>query len=227
MAKLPDMGKMIGPLPLGAWLAVIGGGLGVAYYTRSQGGDEPVTDPDLMPEDVGGVPGVGVGGSGQWVNVDPPSNNGTRPKPSTNEEWAQRAIEHLIASGYPAMNADAAVRKYITAAQLGVSEKALIGIAIGAIGPLPVALPPAPDTPTPNPPTPKPAPKGKYIIHRVRKGDTLWRIGNLYGVNPWVLFYENDKLGKRPDGSAGWVTNPNSLKEGWTIVVSNPKKLLG
>ncbi len=51
-----DLGKQIGPLPLGAWIVVVGGGLGIALYTRRMGqSSEPVID--TSPD-----PGVGEGG---------------------------------------------------------------------------------------------------------------------------------------------------------------------
>lgn len=96
---MPDMGKMVGPLPLGAWLAVVGGGLGLALYTRRQNATEAPTDPDLMPEDTGTTPGVGVGGSGQWTDVTPPTNSTGDAPAETNEEWGRQTIVKMIEIG--------------------------------------------------------------------------------------------------------------------------------
>src|SRR5688572_8717937 len=104
----PDFGKQIGPLPLGAWVIVVGGGLGIAWYTRSRTG---ATAP-VVVEDGSGVPGVGQGVG--WIAVPPPSSApGGPPEPTTNEEWGKAAINYLIAMGYDANVADAAIRKYL------------------------------------------------------------------------------------------------------------------
>lgn len=234
MPKLPDMGKMIGPLPLGAWLVVIAGGLGVAVYTRRQNANDVPTDPDLMPEDTSGVPGVGVGGSGLWEQIQNPGGSPSDVGPTTNEQWGVMAIEWLVGNNYPPVNADHAVRKYLAAEGLSISEVGMISAVIRGIGSPPVLLPPPtvglpgpPKPPTPKPPAPKPVPSGKWIFHRIRPGDTIDRVAKLYGVNPWGLYTDNDILGKRPDGSKGWMTSPLSAKVGYTYLVRNPKKLLG
>lgn len=145
--KMPDLGKMIGPLPLGAWILVVGGGLGFAYYTTRVGSSEP----DIV-EDVGGTPGVGEGGSGLWTPVGPEfeDEDETEVSITTNEEWGTAVIRHLIAMGYDPGLADAAVRKYLTAEKLSPQEQALINLGMIKYGPPPIPLPPAP--PTTNPP---------------------------------------------------------------------------
>jgi hypothetical protein len=51
-----DLSKQVGPLPLGAWLAVVAGGLGIAWYTRRN------TTADPAPVvDTSGINGVGDG----------------------------------------------------------------------------------------------------------------------------------------------------------------------
>jgi hypothetical protein len=56
----PDLGKMVGPMPLGAWIAVVGGGLGFALYSRSQSAAAPV-DTGMAPEDTSGTfPALGL-----------------------------------------------------------------------------------------------------------------------------------------------------------------------
>ena len=47
MATKIDFGKQIGPLPLGAWIVVVGGGLGIAVWNRKNGSNDapiPVED---------------------------------------------------------------------------------------------------------------------------------------------------------------------------------------
>lgn len=152
-----DLGKQIGPLPLGAWLAVVAGGLGIAWYTTRTGNQTPIA-----VEDGSGVPGVGVGAPAPWTPIGGTPQDGTgQPQPiTTNEQWAQRAIQWLIANGYPPVQSDSAVRKYVTGTKMSVQETTLIGIVLVAIGPVPQTLPPVQEDPDPEPePEPDPQPQ--------------------------------------------------------------------
>lgn len=150
-----DLGKQVGPLPLGAWLAVVAGGLGIAWYTTRTGN----RGPELV-EDVGGVPGVGVGAPAPWTPIT--GTPAPTPEPiTTNEQWAVKAITWLLAQGYPPLQSDSAVRKYITGTKLSVQESTLIGVVLVALGPPPQPLPPVEDPePEPDPgPGPRPRPR--------------------------------------------------------------------
>jgi hypothetical protein len=168
-----DLGKQVGPLPLGAWVAVVGTGVGIAVYQRRA---TAPADPTIV-DDTSGTPGVGVGGSGQWVNVDPPTGSTGDPVPTTNEEWAVKAINYLIAHNYNPAQADSAIRKYIAGSsdQLSVSEWALVTIALGALKSPPSPLPPSstPPTTTP-PPVATPAAGHKYVreLHRIARKES-------------------------------------------------------
>jgi hypothetical protein len=90
--KMPDMGKMLGPLPVGAWVAVVGGGLGFMLYTRSHA---PATGTDTG----GGSPldTVGNGAVGGWQGTGPATADpgGTNVGTITdNQSWAS-AVEKL------------------------------------------------------------------------------------------------------------------------------------
>lgn len=145
-----DLGKQVGPLPLGAWIVVVGGGLGIAYWTkRNQSADtsqEPVVD-------TSGVPGVGDGSVGGWIPTQPSTGTNTDTAIATNEDWAYKAKQYLIGKGYPAITASSAIDKYIAGLKPSVQEYTLVGIALAAIGPLPQGLPdvvepdPVPTTP--------------------------------------------------------------------------------
>lgn len=155
MSGAPDFGKMIGPLPLGAWVAVVGGGLGFMIYTRKQADVAPSTPDTTQGTDVSG--GSGVGGSGQYVDVTPPQQQQDQGdgKPQTNEAWGQLAITWLIAQGYPSSVSDSAIRKYLDQ-ESGYSsqEFALVTLALRHLGPPPDTLP-APifgKPPVPKPP---------------------------------------------------------------------------
>lgn len=222
-----DFGKQIGPLPLGAWLAVVGTGLGIAYYTRgsSPGGD---VEPEIPPEEGGGVPGVGTGPG--WIAVPPPSAGPNTQDPTTNEEWARLAINYLIAQGYDPILSDSALRKYIAAEQLSVREYALVRIALAKFGSPPTPLPPGPDIPTPRitppppktrkppkkvfpAPKPKPVPKPRVRYHIVKPGETLSKLAQRYYRNPreWTRIYNANR---RLIGN-----NPNSIRVGWRLVI--------
>lgn len=136
MAGMPDLGKQVGPLPLGAWIIVVGGGLGIAWYTRQQGANVV----DVPVDDTSGNEGVGVGAG--WIAVTPPSTGpGGTSKPATNEEWAVQAINYLIDAGYDANTADLAIRKYLETGDLTVNERALVGLALVFLGSPPIPLP--------------------------------------------------------------------------------------
>jgi hypothetical protein len=138
-----DLGKQYGPLPLGAWVVVVGGALGLAWYTRRSSGVEP----EIM-EDVSGTPGVGIGAPADWtpiVGTPPP----TTTAPTTNEAWAVKAIQWGIAMNYPPNMVDSAVRKYLAGLKLSVQEYTFIGLALIANGPPPQPLPPGEETDPP------------------------------------------------------------------------------
>lgn len=130
-----DLGKMIGPLPLGAWLATVGGGLALMVYTRRQ---NPVTATEAAPDP---NPGVGDGSVGGWVQ-NAPATGGVAPDPTTNEEWAVMAVNGLIAMGYAPLVADSAIRKYMDGGSgMSATEFALVSIALAKYGMPPVPLP--------------------------------------------------------------------------------------
>jgi hypothetical protein len=133
-----NLSKQIGPLPLGAWIAVVAGGLGIALYTRRQNAAVPVE-----VEDGSGTPGVGTGAVGGWLPTSPQPDTGITTQPIiTNEQWAVRAINDLIAQNYNPTLADSAIRKYIAGTPLSIGENALLAIALAKWGSPPQPLPP-------------------------------------------------------------------------------------
>lgn len=234
-----DLGKQIGPLPLGAWVAVVGGGLGIAYYTRKSGSGTAIP---TVVEDTSGTPGVGEGASG-FVNATPITVDNSPAAPATNEEWARNAINYLIAQGYDPNVADSAIRKYLESSQLTVAEYALTRIALAKLGSPPVPLPippppptvPPPVTPvTPPPPTPvqpaKPTVALRYVIVTPwnTKLSTLSGIAYAYygRADAWHDIYNANRKGyTRPDGSPGFISNPSYLRPGdklWVPGVGGP-----
>lgn len=238
-----DFGKQIGPLPLGAWVAIVAGGLGIAWYTRQGGEGDPtaVEEPGI---DTSGVPGVGDGSVGGWIPTQPttPQNPDPAelPKPTTNEEWGQQVINGMIARNYSPTLVDSAVRKYLAAESLSASELTVIGLALTFYGSPPVPLPPAPNnpnpttpiptTPTPKPVTPKPKPPApkpvtpakKYRYYTVRRGDNLWNISKkYYGTGTrWGTIYNANRKGKRrSDGKTGMISRANLIHPGWVLLI--------
>jgi hypothetical protein len=163
MASGIDLGKQVGPLPLGAWVAVVGAGLGVALYTRrqSQGAGEPT-----VVEDTSGTPGVGTGVSGMWTDVTPQPPSDAPTTYADNDAWARAAIDRLIADGYPAAQVNSAITKALAGGvgdnALSVTEFAIWARALVLMKspPTPVGVP-APST-VPPVTTPPPATKPRY-----------------------------------------------------------------
>jgi hypothetical protein len=142
-----DLGKQVGPLPLGAWVVVVGGGLGIALWTRR---NAAAATPETV-EDTSGVPGVGVGAPAPWTPIT--STPTTTTAPTTNEEWGRKVITWGLAMNYPPTLVDSAVRKYLSAVALSVNETAFMAVALVANGPPPQQLPPVEDEDPTTPPT--------------------------------------------------------------------------
>lgn len=190
-----DLGKQIGPLPLGAWIAVVGIGGGIAWYARNQGKEPTVV------EDTSGTPGVGMGGSGGWTDLTPPTSS-TPAAPTTNEAWAIKMTQWLIGMGYDPLKSETAVRKYVNQGKLSPQEFTLVTLAMAVIGPPPQALPYIPDDP-PVPPTPEPPPDPQLYY--------------LEGSRPAVWALANGPSGK-------WVeTNSQMQANAWAVAYSETK----
>lgn len=228
-----DLGKQMGPLPMGAWIVVVGAGLGIAYYTRNSGKNAPIPVTDTS-----GDPGVGTGAVSDWVQTGPPSDSGndTGPVIATNDDWGRAAVNLLIAKGYDPTASDQAIRNYLSGSALSVTERALVNIALVALGSPPTPLPPGPSLPgipTPKPPTPKPPKpptptpkppphKPKVRYYTVVHNDNLWNIAKRYYGNPlkWVSIYNANRFGhRRADGTMGMIKTPNLIYPGWKLII--------
>lgn len=196
---------MIGPLPAGAWMAVVAGGFAFMLYTRHAASSS--TAASSTPVDVSG--GTGAGGSGMWTDVTPPDGSAAGPGAiTTDDQWKISAVDYLIGKGYDPGLADSAIRKYMDGAKLSVSEYALVREALLHLGepPQPLGAPlydnpsipgtghvppppthvPAPHQPPPLPkPSPNPVPKPtNRRTYTTKHGDTLWTIALHYYGNP-------------------------------------------
>jgi hypothetical protein len=221
-------GKQVGPLPIGAWVAVIGGALAIAAfaaYKKRQGGPAIV-------EDTSGVPGVGTGANSLWVQTNAPPTEVARAF-ETNEEWARAAINYLIAQGYDPALSDTAVRKYLESTALSLAENALIKIALAHFGspprPLPAppeqpSVPKPPETTPPNPAPPLPPNGQRWVVVTPwpSKFGSLWGIASYYygrGAD-WPRIYNANRIGvTRPDGTPGKIKNPDLIYPGQRLFV--------
>lgn len=168
MADL-DMGKQVGPLPMGAWVVVVAGGLGIALWSRNK------SNAPVVVEDTSGTPGVGAGAATPgWIDASKPTDSNTPVGYSTNEAWGQAAINWLIAQGYSPGLASSAITKALAGGEdisgnkMSIQEWALWTQALLHLGsppqPVNVAPPssvpgpvtPPTDPPPVNPPTTKP-----------------------------------------------------------------------
>lgn len=187
-----DLGKEIGPLPLGAWVVVVAGGLGIAYYSKTHASTS--ADPAI---DTSGQAGVGDGTVGGWIPTSPDTsasgNAAGASAPTTNDEWAYQAKQFLIGKGYPATTVQSAIDKYVNGITPSIQEYTLVGIALAAIGPLPQTLPTGPVEPTTpidsgGTQTPAAGSTRGYGWYLVSKGDTASSIAKKAGITV-ITFY--------------------------------------
>ncbi|MFJ8188083.1 hypothetical protein [Streptomyces sp. NPDC096105] len=161
------LGKKVGPLPLGVWIAAVVGGIGIAYVVRQRGDDDAEPEPYVPDGTIIGQPN-GVGQNGD----DDDDRDDLDVTPQTNEQWGRQAIQRMIARGYNPTLVDSAIRKYLAGETLTVTERALIAETLVVMGPPPVPPPPevpggtnpdpvdpiTPKPPKPDPPQPGPKP---------------------------------------------------------------------
>lgn len=216
-----DLGKKVAGLPLGAWVAVVAGGLAIGWYASN--GMSKSSSKQEIPLEPQTEPGVGTGG-GQFIydpptNVDTPDNN----KISDNNTWARRAINWLIAKGYDPGVSQSAVSKFINGTNRTLTEQTMINLALIEFGAPPeeVPLPESPVTPpgtTPPVVTP-PVNTKPYVLHKVVTGETIHTIAAKYHTGWLNIFVANDKVGLTPSGSRGVMTHPFENIQGKTLVI--------
>lgn len=199
MSLADTLGKQVGPMPLGAWVAVVGGGLGISLYRRrhtasTTAASDTTFAPALSPPITSTYGAVG----GNGVTTTTPTVFGA-PAPQTNDEWARLAVITLIGHGFNAGLSTNAVQKYIDGQPQSAEEGAVIEAALRYIGPPPtlpniaVTPPPVngPVTPTTPPPPQATAPPSSIVAG----GDPHWCAstpsGPLGGPLPYLTIGSN------------------------------------
>lgn len=216
---MPDMGKAVGPLPMGAWVALVGGGLGYMIYSRNKtstasAAAAPATDALLSDVGYGGSGAVGAYTPTDGGINTPASSAGT---PTSNSAWGRMVFNFLVGNGADGAYADKAVRDYLSGVALTTQENSLITQGLAKFGQTPEGLPDAPPLPvtpvTPVTPVVKPKPvvkpappkktppKSGPRTYIVKPGDNLSRIAQrFYGKPDWQRIYNANraKIGHDP-----------------------------
>lgn len=170
-----NLGKQIGPLPAGAWLGVVGGGLAIAYFINKNQAAKDATPAESQL----GESGVGTGGS--QLIYDPPTNV-TPESPvedATNQGWGVKALNYLISLNVDPSTADNAVRKYLSSMVLTPQEAALMNLVRLRFGAPPEPLAPVDDQPPILPPPSSPLGKpsavtGLHVNRATKKNTIVW-----------------------------------------------------
>jgi hypothetical protein len=170
-----DLGKQVGPLPLGVWIVVGAGGLGLGYVINKNMAKNAAaaTAPGTQLAETG----VGVGG-GQF-QYDPIQTVPADTVPETNQTWGIKAANWLKGKGLDAYASDNAIRKYLSAQSLTLAEQGMINLVLGQFGVPPEPLPPVEVTPTPEPKPPTttikvPAVTGLTAVEGPRRVTFRW-----------------------------------------------------
>lgn len=128
--------EQVGPLPGGAWLAVIGGGLAIGYLGRRKR-----TAANTAPVPADTAQWQSSQGAVQYVGPGTGVTSMGTPKPATNEEWAQQAVSVLIGMGTLASKATNAISHVLypdSANPTSADDSALYNLASTRIGPPPI-----------------------------------------------------------------------------------------
>lgn len=162
---MPDLGKMAGPLPLGAWLGVVGGGLYLASRAHKAAAVAPTATAAPATTNTSGLSsGAGGGFVGATTTLPglPATSSAVTSSPAadvltSNSAWLQRATAGLVSQGFAGYTTSQALEAYLEGNQLSADQARLVESAIKLFGlpPDPPALAPAP-IPDPGPVAPSP-----------------------------------------------------------------------
>jgi hypothetical protein len=191
MASGLDLGKQIGPLPLGGWIVVVGAGLGFGYFINKRNAAESTEDPSSQQLT---ETGVGMGG-GQLI-YDPPQSGSPNTEPETNAAWGRRGVNHLIALNYDPNVADRAINKYLTGLPRTAAEQALVALVLAAYGAPPEAVPAVDDEPvTPAPSNTPPNAPGLPRVDRFANRNVVSWVHDGKNVTRFAIYATAVKTG--------------------------------
>lgn len=221
-----DLGKQVGPLPIGAWVAVVGGGLAIGWYFSKGSANNAAQTQVPLTE-----PGVGAGG-GQDLIPDVgtvPDTTGSTAI-TDNGTWGRRAINWLIAQGYDPGTVQSAISKFLNGTNRTLIEQTYVNLALVQFGAPPedVQLPETPVTPptTTLPPTTTPPASKPYQLYKVGAGETIFTVAAKFHTSWWNVFVANDKVGLTPSGSHGVMVGPWDNIVGKTLVIPTDPRAL-
>lgn len=226
MSGLTDtLAKPAGPLPVGAWIAVIGGGLGIAWWTRKNSTGSSTSDsttPTTLED------AVGAGASG-FTNSNQVTTPAVASGPTTNDQWASLALTWAATNtNYSLTLVSNAISKYFAGTQRTVEEETVLNSLFRQVGAPPVPGPEAPYAPTPTTPVVTPPNNGSYVGPAKKKS---WKTDNIAypQVANWeaVLLYYYDNVA--PAGTARALqmykliaaNSGKSFKSGMKVILPN------
>jgi len=159
--NLGALGKMVGPLPLGAWVATVGGAAGLTQVAKLRG-KKKKSDPAPEPVyNAGALPFAPLQEPMWGGPVGLPSTAAVIPGPvaiTNNTEWQRAAAADLAGRGYGAVAAGNALAKYLQGLDpLDPDELALVDAALRYTGYPPQPPSVAPPARPPSLPSPPPA----------------------------------------------------------------------
>jgi hypothetical protein len=223
MATGLDLGKQVGPLPMGGWLVVIAGGLGVGYVINknmAKNNAASEDDPTQLTES-----GTG-GGGGQFIYT-PPSTGGQDTAPETNATWGTKAKNWLIAppQSIAPSTADNAIRKYLSGQSLSVSERAIVDLALVRFGVPPDFIPPfEDDEPEPEEPANLPAVSNLHVNRAQLRNDVRWDYDTAEtGATHFIVSARALTTGLQTGGTVPAIPGKNAydwLHQTWPIVTT-------
>lgn len=200
MAMSDTLSKPVGPLPMGAWVVVVGGGLGIAWWTRKNGtASTPTTTPATLAD------AVGTGASG-FTNSAQVTTPAVASGPTTNDQWAALALTWAATNtNYSLTAVSNAISKYFAGEQRTVAEETILNSLFRSpVGAPPTPGPQAPYPPAPPPPVNVPPPSGDGYVGPATK--KAWKTDNIAypKVTDWqaVLLYYYDNVAPPGTGRA-------------------------
>lgn len=196
-----DLGKQVGPLPVGGWIGVVGGALVIAYFVNKGQANADAASSQLTES------GTGTGG-GQFI-YEPPAKGETPLEENDNNAWGRKATNWLIGRGNSPGLADNAIRKYLSSEELSSQEQALVDQALVEFG-----APPEPLAPVRQIENPPEAPDRL-------KSASIWRLNQINGI----VLNVADQVG--PNNGTTRVDLSIAGSQGYRFNVSIPTSIPG